>query len=139
VKLIAQLKLLPTPEQADALRRTLAAANDACNSISAVAWDTRTFGKFELQKLVYQDVRDAFHLSAQLAIRCIAKVADAYKLDRKVQRIFLPRGAIPYDDRILSYNLKGSQVSIWTLGGRQAVVRRFKRSARGRPNDDCAS
>jgi IS605 OrfB family transposase len=121
VKIIAQLKLVPTPEQADALRRTLAAANHACNHISAVAWETRTFGKFSLQKLVYQDVRDTFHLGAQLAVRCIAKVADAYKLDRKLQRTFRPTAAVAYDDRILSWNLKGSEVSIWTLDGRLAI------------------
>src|SRR5215467_12625393 len=49
------------------------------------------------------------------------KVADAYKLDHKTQRTFQPHGAIPYDDRILSYNLKGSEVSIWTLDGRQSI------------------
>jgi IS605 OrfB family transposase len=54
-------------------------------------------------------------------VRCIAKVADAYKLDRKTQRTFQPHGAVPYDDRILSYNLKGSEISIWTLDGRQAI------------------
>jgi predicted transposase len=57
MKLTAQLKLLPSPEQADALKRTLEAANAACNYISQVAWANRTFGKFALQKLCYQDVR----------------------------------------------------------------------------------
>jgi len=121
VKLIAQLKLLPTPEQADAVGRTLGTANAACNYISAVAWETHTFGKFPLQKLVYQDVRDTFKLGAQLAIRCIAKVADAYKLDRKSLRTFQPEAAVAFDDRNLSWNLKGAEVSIWTLDGRQAI------------------
>jgi putative transposase len=43
MKLTAQLKLLPTPEQADSLKRTLEAANAACNYISNMAWETRTF------------------------------------------------------------------------------------------------
>jgi hypothetical protein len=51
MKLTAQLKLLPTPEQANALKHTLRAANAACDYISQVAWETRTFGKFALQKL----------------------------------------------------------------------------------------
>jgi hypothetical protein len=51
VKLTAQLKLLPTPEQADVLKRTLEAANAACNYISNLAWNTRTFATFALQKL----------------------------------------------------------------------------------------
>jgi IS605 OrfB family transposase len=121
VKLIAQLKLLPTPKQVDTLKRTLQAANDACNYISAVAWETRTFGKFPLQKLVYQELRETFKLGAQLAIRCIAKVADAYKLDRQIQRTFRKAAAVAFDDRNLSWNLKGSEVSIWTRDGRQAI------------------
>ncbi|HEY3230483.1 MAG TPA: transposase [Roseiflexaceae bacterium] len=114
--------MLPTPEQADALRRTLETANAACDYISQVAFSTQTFRQFAIHKLTYQAARETFHLAAQLAVRCIGKVADAYKLDRKTQRTFQPHGAVPYDDRILSYNLKGSEVSIWTLDGRQAMV-----------------
>lgn len=115
------MKLLPTPEQADALRRTLEAANAACNYISQVAWEARTFRQFAIHRLTYGAVRETFNLAAQLAVRCIGKVADAYKLDRNVQRSFAPHGAIPYDDRILSYALPDSLVSIWTLDGRQAI------------------
>jgi putative transposase len=53
MKLIAQLKLQPTPDQADALKRTLESTNAGCNYISGVAWNTRTFGKFALQRLCY--------------------------------------------------------------------------------------
>ena len=121
MKLIAQLKLEPTNEQADMLKRTLAAANEACNSISSVAWQTKTFGKFDLQKLCYTHVRETFGLSAQMTVRALAKVGDAYKLDKKTERRFRPLASIAYDDRILSYNLKGSSVSIWTLDGRQSI------------------
>ena len=121
MKLIAQLKLLPTPEQADVLKRTLEQANAACNQISRVAWDLQTFGKFALQKLTYARIRTDYSLTAQMVIRCLAKVADAYKLDRKVQRSFKPLGSIAYDDRILSWNLKAPSVSIWTLDGRQSI------------------
>jgi IS605 OrfB family transposase len=121
MRLTAAIQLLPTPEQADALRRTLETANAACNYISQVAWGYATFRQFAIHRLTYQPVRETFGLAAQLAVRCIGKVADAYKLDRKTQRTFHPHGAVPYDDRILSYNLKGSEVSIWTLDGRQAI------------------
>ncbi len=70
---------------------------------------------------MYGDVRETFGLAAQLAVRCIAKVADSYKLDRKTQRTFQPLGAVPYDDRILSFALPDRLVSIWTLDGRQAI------------------
>jgi putative transposase len=121
VRLTATIQLLPTPEQAHALKRTLETANAACDYISQVAWETQTFHQFAIHKLTYQAVRETFHLAAQLAVRCIGKVADAYKLDRKMQRTFQPHGAVPYDHRILSYNLKGSEISISTLDGRQAI------------------
>ena len=43
MKLTVQLKLQPTPEQADALRRTLETANAACDYISQVAFSTIQF------------------------------------------------------------------------------------------------
>ena len=121
MRLTIQLKLLPTPEQAQALKRTLEMANAACNSISQVAFSTHTFRQFPLHRLTYGAVRETFGLAAQLTVRCIAKVAEAYKLDRKVQRCFSPDGAVAYDDRILSYTRQNAAVSIWTLDGRQEV------------------
>jgi putative transposase len=55
------------------------------------------------------------------AARCIAKVSDTYKLDKKTQRTFAPLGAVAYDDRILSFALPDSSVSIWTLDQRQSI------------------
>jgi putative transposase len=121
MKLTVQLKLLPTPEQADALRRTLETANAACDYISQVAFSTQTFRQFAIHKLAYQAARETFGLAAQLTVRCISKVADAYKLDRKTQRTFQPHGAVAYDDRILSFALPDTLISIWTLEGRQAI------------------
>ena len=121
VKLTVQLKLLPTSDQADALKRTLVAANAACDYISQVAWDSRTFGKFALQKACYQDVRETFGLSAQMTIRALSKVGDAYKLDTTTKRTFRPTSAIAYDDRILSFALPDSSVSIWTVDKRQSI------------------
>jgi transposase len=121
MRLTIQLKLLPTPEQADVLKRTLVRANAACDYISQVAWAARTFGQFPIHRLTYGPVRETFGLAAQLTVRCIAKVADAYKVDRKQQRTFQPLGAVAYDERILSYTHQNTAVSIWTLDGRQEI------------------
>jgi len=122
MKLIAQVKLLPTEEQADALKRTVERANAACDYLSQRAWDTRTFGQYSLHKLAYYDTRREFpDLSAQIVVRCIARVADAYKLDRKTPRAFRPYSAITYDDRILRWYVGKSAVSIWTVAGRQHI------------------
>jgi len=121
MRVTAAIQLLPSPKQADALKGTLEAANTACDYISQVAFSTKTFRQFAIHRLTYQAARETFHLAAQLVVRCIGKVADAYKLDREAQRMFQPHGAVLYDERILSYNLKGSEVSIWTFDGRQAI------------------
>ena len=121
MKLTARVKLLPTTEQANALRDTLERANEACGYISEQAWQSQTFKQFPLHKLTYYAVRERFGLSAQMAVRAVARVADAYKVGRDTQRNFAPHGAFPYDDRILSYNPDRQTVSLWTLAGRLAI------------------
>lgn len=118
MKLTAPLQLVLTPDQHDTLSRTMVRANEACDYISQVAWDNQTFAQFKLHKLVYHVAKDRFGLSAQMVVRCISKVTDAYKLDKDTQRTFHPTGAIAYDERILTYNLKTETVSLWTLYGR---------------------
>jgi len=123
MKLTVSLKLQPAPAQAKALRDTLQAVNAACDSISQTAWEAREFAQFRLHRLVYKPVKDAFNLSAQVVVRAISKVADAYKSDKKVKRTFRADGAIAYDDRILRYYTDNgaAQVSIWTMQGRQVI------------------
>ncbi|MDQ2998773.1 MAG: transposase, partial [Chloroflexota bacterium] len=67
----------------------------------------------------YGAVREIFGIAAQLTVRCIAKVAVAYKRDKKTLRTFAPLGAVAFDERILAY--KSASVSIWTMDGRQAI------------------
>jgi len=118
MKLIARIALLPSADQHRQLVAVLERVNAACDFISRTAWDTKTFGKYPLQKLSYTDTRKAFGLSANLTIRAICKVADAYKLDKKRQRTFRPHGAIAYDYQIVSYRLRDMTVSIQVLDGR---------------------
>lgn len=118
MKLIAQVQLLPTSEQADALRRTLERANAACDAISEQAWNTHTFRQFDLHHLCYYTIKDTFNLSAQMTVRCIAKVADAYKLHRAVKRSFRSHGSIAYDDKLLTWGMNTQRISIWTVDGR---------------------
>ncbi len=101
MKLTVAVKLQPTLEQAVALLRTLERANEMANYLSRAAWQSGTFGQYALHKLAYADVRAATGLTAQLVVRLIAKVADAYKLDHKRERRFRLHGSISYDDRIL--------------------------------------
>jgi len=120
MKLTAQIKLLPTPQQADLLLRTMQTANNACNTISTYAWRHRRFRQYDLHHALYYDLRQSFPLSAQMVVRCLSKVADAYKPGRQTKRRFRERGAIAYDGRILTYFEQ--DVSLWVLGGRQRIA-----------------
>jgi putative transposase len=121
MKLTVKVKLKTNPEQHQALLETLEKANAACDYISQVAWAESVFNQFGIHHLIYQDVKEQFGLTAQVVVRCISKVADAYKLDRKVIRTFKPHGAIAYDDRILRWYVDKREVSIWSVNGRLRV------------------
>ncbi len=118
------VKLAPTGDQAVALLATMERFNLACDAIGQVAFANRCANKVELQKLVYYDTRERFGLSSQLTVRAISKVVEAYKRDKTIQPRFRPRGAVPYDQRIMSW--KGVEhVSLLTLGGRELIPTRF--------------
>lgn len=121
MKLTAKVKLQPTQNQYASLLDTLEQANAACNEISETAWQKRTFNQFGLHKLVYNAIRESTGLSAQVVVRCISKVADAYKLDKKTKRTFSLHGGIAYDARILRWYVDKQEVSIWTVDGRKRI------------------
>ena len=120
MKLTLKIKLLPTDEQVNLLLETMKEANVVCNAISDVAWQEKIFNNFKLHHKVYHSYKATFQLSSQMLIRQIAKVADAYKLDKKTKRTFKPLGSIAYDSRIMTYK-PNNVVSLWCIGGRQKI------------------
>jgi IS605 OrfB family transposase len=118
MKLVAQVKLETTKGQHDQLKQTLERINQAGNYISEWAWEHRTFGKYKIQQGLYREIRDRYGLSAQMTVRAIAKVAEAYQRDRRSKRTFGTHGAVAYDSRILSYKQEKGEVSVLTLEGR---------------------
>jgi putative transposase len=120
MKLIANIQLKPTPEQESLLRQTLERCNQACNYLSARGFEVGKTRQFDLHKLAYAEVRAMYGLTAQAAVRCIAKVADVYKVGKDGQRSFRRFAAQPYDDRIVRF-LSDDRVSIWTLAGREKI------------------
>jgi predicted transposase len=124
MKQVLVVKLAPTSEQSATLLRTLETFNAACNDIAGVAFEQRSANKIELQKLVYYDIRERFGLSAQMCIRAIAKVGEAYKRDREKRPMFRAQGAMTYDERILSFP-RVDRASLLTLDGRIEVPFRF--------------
>jgi IS605 OrfB family transposase len=120
MKQTLMIKIAPTNEQYNNLLQTVERFNEACNYIAEIAFELRTANKMRLQKVIYREIRERFALSAQLTIRAISKVCEAYKRNETIKPAFKPHGAIVYDQRILSW--KGlDKVSILTLQGRQLI------------------
>jgi IS605 OrfB family transposase len=114
------IKLSPSKEQYDALLKTMEAFNEACNYISEKAFLTETWGQYYIHHLTYVYVRENYGLSAQMAVRAIAKVSESYKTKKDSIHLFMPHSAMVYDQRILAF--KGlDKVSILTLDGRQLI------------------
>ncbi|MEV6152094.1 transposase [Nonomuraea sp. NPDC052129] len=131
--MIVQLRLTPTPAQADALAAAVQVCNQAATAVSRLAWQHRVFAVVELHRLAYYEVRgQVAGLGAQAAVRAIARVAGAYanrRASKKRAHIFRPHGAVPYDARLMSFNRDARTVSLWTPTGRVTV------SYVGRPED----
>lgn len=138
VKLVVQVRLLPTPVQAAALEATLHACNEAANWASSVAFEKDVKRNFALREHTYGEIRVRWGLGAQAAQHVVKKTCDAYatlkanlragnlgrpssKRYRKATEkpiAFRPQGAQPFDDRMLSWLIAERKVSIWTTAGR---------------------
>jgi putative transposase len=139
VKVVVQVKLLPSAEVEAALAATLRQVNAAANWVSSVS-----FGHFglrgresELRRLCYGELK-ARGLGAQAAQHVIKRVTDAYTTLRANIRAgnlgpesskrrakatskpvaFRADAAHTFDDRCLSWQVDARTVSIWTVHGR---------------------
>lgn len=118
--LTLQLQLLPTPRHSAQLRQTVERFNAAASWVANEAFRLQTANKIALQKVVYYEIRKRFGLSAQMAVRCIARASEAYKRNRIIRSTFRPDAAMPFDQRLMSF--KGiDRVSLLTLDGRILV------------------
>ncbi|MFC9914571.1 RNA-guided endonuclease InsQ/TnpB family protein [Streptomyces sp. NPDC127197] len=142
MKLVVQVKLLPTPVQAAALEATLRACNEAATWASQVAFEKDVKRNFALRQHTYGQVKARWGLGAQAAQHVIKKTCDAYatlranlkagNLGRPGSRryrkaaekpvAFRPESAQPYDDRMLSWQTAERRISIWTVSGRAKDV-----------------
>ncbi|GAB3813147.1 RNA-guided endonuclease InsQ/TnpB family protein [Micromonospora zhanjiangensis] len=138
MKLVVQVKLLPTPGQAAALESTLRACNTAACEVAVTARQVGCYRNYDLRKHVYQGIKVGYRLGAQAAQHVIKKVCDAYATlnanlrtgrygqpgSRRRRRVeanpvgFRWDAAQPYDARMLSWQHDARTVSIWTVDGR---------------------
>ena len=82
MRLTVQLKLRPTPVQANGLKRTLETANAAYDYISQVAWAGNTFHQFPIHHLTYNDVRET-QRQARAALSASPEIPSASLPERR--------------------------------------------------------
>jgi len=114
------LKLQPTADQSVELDATLAAFAKACDYIADVARQEHTTNKVLIQRVCYREVRATFGLSANLAIRAIARVCAALKVPEKAHSAFKPT-SVDYDARIFSFREWDWTVSLTLLNSRERI------------------
>ena len=120
MKLTLQLQLLPTAEQSTDLLDTMERFNAAASFAAQLGFEHKVYGQASIHRLCYQEIRQRFGLSAQMAVRAIAKAVEVFRRDKSVCPVFKPHGAICYDPRVLSF--KGlTTVSLWVVKGRLLI------------------
>jgi len=120
MKLTLQVQVLPDAERTETLLATMERFNAAANFAAEVGFEAGVFSQPSIHERCYKEIRERFGLSAQMAVRAIGKAVEAFKRDKAIRPEFRPRGAVTYDQRILSF--KGlDKVSLWTVTGRMIL------------------
>ena len=120
MKLTIQLQLLPTAAQKAELLTTMERFNEAATFAARVGFDAGVFGQVKIHHLAYHEIRERFGLTAQMAVRAIAKAVECFQRDKTTCPVFKPRSAICYDQRVMSF--KGlTTVSLWAMTGRLLI------------------
>jgi hypothetical protein len=114
-------KLAPTPEQAAGIDATLQAFAGACNCAAAIARRIGSTNKIKVQQADYQEIRQRFGLSANLAIRAIARACAALKVPAQRHSAFEP-SSIDYDARIFAFQEGNGTFGVTLLSGRVPIA-----------------
>jgi putative transposase len=115
-------KIQPTFEQVAKIEVTLQRFAEACNYTNQTVKPSVT-NKVAIQSQVYEELRNQFDLSANLAVRVCARVAANRKTAKqqgKPVKEFEPTSA-DYDSKIFSFREKDWTVSLNLVGGRERI------------------
>ncbi len=114
-------KLAPTPEQAADIDAALKAFAAACDFAAEAARRIGSTNKVKVQQAAYAEIRRRFGLSANLAIRAIARACAALKVPAKMHSTFAPT-SIDYDARIFAFQEGNRTFGLTLLSGRVKIA-----------------
>ena len=120
MKLTLQLQLLPTADQKGQLLETMERFNEAASFAAKVGFEHKVYGQVSIHDLCYREIRERFGLTSQMAVRAIAKAVECFQRDKSVCPVFQLRGAICYDQRVLTFK-DLTTVSLWAMTGRLLI------------------
>jgi len=110
-------KLAPTPAQKRDIDATLKAFAAGCEFAADTARSIGSTNKVKVQAAGYKQIRKKFSLSANLAIRAIARACAALKVPEKMHSGFAPT-SIDYDARIFAFHEWNWTFGLTLLSGR---------------------
>ena len=110
-------KLVVPPQVATRLEATLEAFAQACNFVADWGNEHKKHRQYDLHKGCYREVREQFGLSANLAVRAIARVAPRMANAKTRHSRFKPT-SIDYDARIFKLDVSSETVSLRLIDGR---------------------
>jgi len=118
--LTVKCKLVLSKEQREALDTTMRAFAAACNDAIAVGRRLNTASNIRIHRVCYSDLRARHGLTANLAVRAIARAAGILKVKKRQCSTVRPT-SIDYDARIFSFREADWTVSLSTVQGRIRV------------------
>jgi hypothetical protein len=117
-------KLAPTPDQARDIENTRKAFAGACDFAAETARRIGSTNKVKVQHAAYAEIRKRFGLSANLAIRAIARACAALKVPAKMHSKFAAT-SIDYDQRIFEFSEWNWTFGLTLLAGRVKIATRL--------------
>jgi len=118
--LTVKCKLVLSKEHRDALDATMRAFAAACNDAIAVGRRLNTASNIRIHRVCYSDLKARHGLTANLAVRAIARAASILKIKERRNSTVRPT-SIDYDARIFSFREADWTVSLSTVQGRIRV------------------
>ena len=106
------------PYQTSHLNAMMKAFADTCNSVADYGRKNKVSRQFALHKACYREVRMRFGLSANLAVRAIARVAPRLAKAKTRNSTFRPT-SVDYDARIFSFRESDWTVALTLLNSRE--------------------
>ena len=116
-----KIQLLTDNQHHENLTEVMSRFNRLCNRISEIGFRTNTHSSTSrLSKECYHLVRQEYAAPAQMVVRAIGKVIDAYKTGFKGEMKFGEHTSVVYDTRSLTFRWM-NHISISTFDGRMEV------------------